>query len=44
MPLRVYLNDKEQWIHPSEDWQELTNGTLIDDLRVDENFYVKVVK
>ena len=44
MPLRIFINEEEQWIHPSENWQELTNGNSIETLRLDENFFVKLSK
>ena len=44
MPLRVYLNGEPQWIHPSESWQEITNGMVIDSLTIDPNFYVNSLK
>ena len=44
MPLRVYLNGEPQWIHPSESWQEITNGMVIDSLKIDPNFYVNSLK
>jgi aminopeptidase N len=44
IPLRVFVNDKEQWIYPDEEWQELLNGTDIESIAVDENFYVRVAK
>ena len=44
MPLRVYLNGEAQWIDASADWQEITNGSVIDELLVDPNFYVDVLK
>ncbi len=44
MPLRVYLNGEPQWIHPSERWQEITNGMVIDSLTIDPNFYVNSLK
>jgi aminopeptidase N len=44
MPLRIYINDEEQWIHPNGDWQELSHGTEIESVQVDPNFYVRVSK
>ncbi len=44
MPLRVFLNGEAQWIEPSENWQEITNGFVIDSLRIDPNFYVGQMK
>ena len=39
MPLKVFT-DKEEWIHPTEEWQTLR--TPSEQLTVDRNFYVKV--
>ena len=44
MPLRIYINDEEQWIHPNGEWQELSHGTEIESVQVDPNFYVRVSK
>ena len=44
MPLRIYINDEEQWIHPNGEWQELSHGTEIESIQVDPNFYVRVSK
>ena len=44
MPLRVFIDDKEQWIHPNEQWQELSTGSDIQSVLVDPNFYVRVAK
>ena len=41
---QVYLNGEPQWIHPSESWQEITNGMVIDSLKIDPNFYVRNMK
>jgi len=44
IPLRVFIDDKEQWIHPNEQWQELSTGSDIQSVLVDPNFYVRVAK
>ncbi len=44
MPLRIFINEEPQWIHPNEEWQELTHGTDIESVQVDPNFYVRVAK
>lgn len=44
MPLRIFINEEPQWIHPNEEWQELTHGTEIESVQVDPNFYVRVAK
>lgn len=44
MPLRVFIDEKEQWIHPNEQWQELSTVSDIQSVRVDPNFYVRVAK
>jgi aminopeptidase N len=42
MPLRIYSEQKEIWLKPSEKWKtmNLTNGAI----RVDENFLITVIK
>ncbi len=44
MPLRVFIDEMEQWIHPNEQWQELNTGSDIQSVQVDPNFYVRVAK
>ncbi len=44
MPLRVFIDEKEQWVHPNEQWQELNTGSDIQSVQVDPNFYVRVAK
>lgn len=41
MPVRISINAKEQWIQPNAKWQKLKSSEAIDDLEVDENFYIK---
>ncbi|WP_439883262.1 M1 family metallopeptidase [Pontibacter sp. MBLB2868] len=42
MPVRVYLNGKEQWLEPTTKWQELKNIKPYTKLQVDDNFYVNL--
>lgn len=40
MPVKVYLNDKAQWLEPTTDWQELKNAKKGVKFRADKNFYI----
>ncbi len=40
MPLKVSINNKSKWIHPTDDWKKLKAKELL----VDENFYIKLEK
>ncbi|PRY10010.1 peptidase M1-like protein [Pontibacter ummariensis] len=40
LPVKVYLNDKAQWLEPGTNWQELKNVKKNTKLTVDRNFYV----
>lgn len=41
MPVKVYLNGKEQWLHPTTDWKQTKTEKKTKELRVDPNFYVQ---
>ena len=40
IPVKVYINNSRTWLYPSTVWKETKQQTKIDDLKVDENFYV----
>ncbi|GEO05719.1 peptidase M1 [Adhaeribacter aerolatus] len=40
MPVKVYLNDKEAWLEPTPNWQELKETPSKAKLKIDPNFYV----
>src|SRR5690606_718483 len=40
MPVRISVNDKLQWIQPNAKWQKLKSSNSINNLEVDENFYI----
>ncbi len=42
MPLEVIINDKEQWLFPTSEWQTMTLDSNKTILKVDRNFYVEV--
>ncbi|SHM81295.1 M1 family metallopeptidase [Polaribacter sp. KT 15] len=44
MPLKVYLNDKEKWIYPSTEKQEIILKDRETDFKIDSNFYISVKK
>jgi len=41
MPVQIKLNNKEHWLFPKSEWQEITLDSKIDVLNVDPDFYVK---
>lgn len=41
MPVRLSINQNEQWIQPNAKWQKFKASDAIDDLEVDKNFYIK---
>jgi len=40
MPVRVFLNEKEQWLEPTTAWQELKGITPKTKIASDNNFYI----
>ena len=40
IPVKVYINNSETWLYPSTLWKETKQQMKIDDLKIDENFYV----
>ena len=45
MPVRIKVNDSEQWIFPKADWKtENLNTKGASQVLVDENFYILVKK
>ncbi|WP_018477645.1 M1 family metallopeptidase [Pontibacter roseus] len=40
MPVKVYLNGKEQWLNPSTEWKEIKKVKAGSTFTVDPNFYV----
>ena len=40
MPLKVFINNKEQWLYPKTNWQEKEVNSEKINLIVDRNFYV----
>ncbi|WP_100614864.1 M1 family metallopeptidase [Confluentibacter citreus] len=44
MPVKVNINDKEQWIYPKAEWKTITLETGNASLEVDPNFYVESKK
>lgn len=42
MPLKIYLNDKEKWIYPSTEKQEIILKDKETDFKIDSNFYISV--
>ena len=40
MPLKVFINNKEQWLFPKTNWQEKEVNSEKIKLIVDRNFYV----
>ena len=45
MPIKVFLDGKEQWLKPKTNWSEMqVDGNTSHKLNVDRNFYVAVFK
>ncbi|MEO7283143.1 MAG: M1 family peptidase, partial [Gelidibacter sp.] len=42
MPIQVYFDGKEQWLHPKSGWS--TTKIKDDDIQVDDDFYVRAKK
>jgi len=40
IPVKVFIDDKEQWINPSKDWQKILLKNTNITFKVDENFYI----
>ncbi len=40
LPVKVYINNKEQWIEPSNEWQEIKGDNLNPTFQIDPNFYI----
>lgn len=41
IPVKVYINGKENWIQPNKDWQSFTSKENLISFKVDPNFYLK---
>jgi len=39
IPVKVYINDKDQWIKPSKDWQKIVLKSRNITFKIDKNFY-----
>jgi aminopeptidase N len=44
MPLRVFINEKDVWLNPTDKWQTVSEYSSSDTFEVDKNFYVDVKK
>lgn len=44
MPIRIFINKKEQWIFPSENWKTFEFDIKGAQVTFDENFYINVEK
>ncbi len=40
MPVRVYIDKKEKWIEPTENWKEIISKSVQPTFYVDPNFYI----
>lgn len=40
IPVRFFVDDKEVWLHPSKEWQQLSLPTVDSKIRIDKNFYI----
>ncbi|MCF6224174.1 MAG: M1 family metallopeptidase [Flavobacteriaceae bacterium] len=43
IPVKVYINNVEKWIHPTTRWQEIQT-TSKSTIRIDDNFYIYLSK
>ncbi|MCB0402981.1 MAG: M1 family metallopeptidase [Flavobacteriales bacterium] len=41
MPVRIFINGKEEWIFPNKEWNSLNFETQIETFEFDPNFYVE---
>lgn len=41
MPLKVYVNNTEKWIHPTTNWKKVKIENTSKKFKIDENFYVE---
>ena len=44
MPVKITLNDKEQWLYPTKTWKTLSLESKNSTFKVDPNFYIEVSK
>lgn len=40
MPVKVYLDEKEEWLSPVTTWQQIDLTSKLSRLRIDRNFYI----
>ena len=40
IPVRFLVDEKEVWLQPTKDWQELTLPEKDSKVQLDENFYI----
>ncbi len=41
MPIRVFINEKEEWLFPSKEWNNLNFETEVTSFQFDPNFYIE---
>ena len=44
IPVKVYINGKENWIQPNKNWQSFASKENLISFKVDPNFYLKSSK
>ncbi len=44
IPVKVYIDNKEQWVFPSKNWQDIKITTLNPSFKIDQNFYINISK
>lgn len=44
IPVRVFIDDQEVWLNPSDKWQKYELPSPDSTLRIDDNFYINLVK
>ncbi|MCX2679256.1 M1 family metallopeptidase [Galbibacter sp. EGI 63066] len=40
MPVQAVINTEDKWIFPSSEWKEIKTETVIDSIKIDEDFFV----
>ena len=40
IPVKVYINEKEEWVIPNKGWQNLKIKESVESFKIDENFYL----
>ena len=44
IPVKIYVNNQEKWINPTNEWQKLKTSSINSTFRIDQNFYIESIK